>query len=91
MKQWLLSSIVVGMCVCARSADAQVVTGTITGVVSDASGAAFPDVTLTVTSPALPGGPVTSVTNAQGAYRFSTLPPGVYEMERVDAWLCHIR
>ena len=75
-----MSSVVVGMCCCARSVDAQVVTGTITGVVSDPSGAAFPEVTITVTSPALPGGPVRSVTNAQGAYRFSTLPPGVYEM-----------
>ena len=81
MRQWLISSVVVGMCFCARSLDAQVVTGTITGVVSDDSRAVLPDVTITVTSPALPGGPVTSVTNAQGAYRFSTLPPGVYELE----------
>ena len=80
MRQWLISSVVVGMCFCARSVDAQVVTGTITGVVSDDSRAVLPEVTVTVTSPALPGGPVTSVTNAQGAYRFSTLPPGIYEM-----------
>ena len=81
MRQWLISSVVVAMWFCERSIDAQVVTGTITGVVSDDSRAALPDVTITVTSPALPGGPVTSVTNARGAYRFSTLPPGVYELE----------
>ncbi len=69
------------MCCCARSLDAQVVTGTITGVVSDDSRAVLPDVTITVTSSALPGGAVTSVTDAHGTYRFSTLPPGVYEME----------
>ena len=68
------------MCCCARLLDAQVVTGTITGVVSDDSRAVLPEVTITVTSPALPGGPVTTITNAQGAYRFSTLPPGAYEM-----------
>ena len=81
MRQWLISFAVVAFCFCASSVGAQVVTGTITGVVSDDSRAALPDVAITVTSPALPGGPVTSVTNAQGSYRFSTLPPGVYELE----------
>ena len=84
MRPWLISSVVVGMCFCPRSVDAQVVTGTITGVVSDDSRAALPEVTITVTSSALPGGAVTSVTDAHGTYRFSTLPPGVYEME---VWL----
>ena len=73
VQQWLLSSAVVALCFCARPVGAQVVTGTITGVVSDDSRAALPDVTIRVTSLALPGGPVASVTNAQGAYRFSTL------------------
>ncbi len=86
-----MSSVVVGLCFCARPVGAQVVTGTITGVVSDDSGAALPDVTITVTSPALPGGPVTSVTNAQGAFRFSALPPGGYEMAVSVAWLYHLR
>ena len=61
-RPWLMSAAVVGMCYCARSLDAQVVTGTITGVVSDDSLAVLPEVTITVTSPALPGGPVTTVT-----------------------------
>ena len=80
MRQWLISSVVVGLCFGARSLEAQVVTGTITGVVSDDSRAVLPEVTITITSPALPGGPVTRVTNEQGAYRFSSLPPGAYEM-----------
>ena len=81
VRQLLISSAVVALGLCAPPVDAQVVTGTITGVVSDDSRAALPEVSVTVTSPALPGGPGTSVTNAQGAYRFSTLPPGVYELE----------
>ena len=80
-RRWLIPAVVVGMCCCARSLHAQVVTGTITGVVSDESRAVLPKATITATSPALPGGPVTTITNAQGAYRLSTLPPGVYQME----------
>ena len=59
-------------------AEAQVLPGTMIGVVRDESNAVLPGATVTLTSTALPGGPVTSVTNAQGEYRFTGLPPGTY-------------
>ncbi len=58
------------------SIDAQVLTGNLIGIIRDESRAVLPGRTLTLTSPALPGGPSTAVTNAQGEYRFTGLPPG---------------
>ena len=52
-------------------------TGRLVGVVEDAQGAVLPGVTVTATSPQLQGAS-TSVTDANGQYRFPALPPGVY-------------
>ncbi|MGZ7081181.1 MAG: hypothetical protein ACXVJT_17335, partial [Thermoanaerobaculia bacterium] len=57
--------IVVGLLVSAFSAEAQVLPGSILGVVRDESGAVLPGATVTLSSPALPGGPVTAVTGTQ--------------------------
>src|SRR5437867_7652828 len=62
-------------------ARAQILTGRIIGAVRDDSGAVIPGVTLTLTSPNLPGGPSTAVTDAKGEYRFSQLPPGLYALK----------
>ena len=52
-------------------------TGTITGKVSDSSGAVLPGVTVNATSPSMMG--VQSVvTNTDGLYRFPAVPPGTY-------------
>jgi Carboxypeptidase regulatory-like domain/TonB dependent receptor-like, beta-barrel len=59
-------------------AEAQLSTGSIIGVVRDESRAVLPGATVTITSQAMPGGPATEVTNAQGEYRFSRLAPGTY-------------
>src|SRR5688572_33398127 len=59
---------------------AQIVTGTILGTVTDESKAVLPGVTVTLTSPVLPGGPQTSVTDANGGYRFAGLAPGTYKL-----------
>jgi hypothetical protein len=60
---------------------AQVLTGKIIGAVKDESGAVLPGVTVTLTSPdALPGGPLASVTDAQGEYRFPDLDRGAYAL-----------
>jgi hypothetical protein len=72
--------LVVGLMSIALSVEAQVLTGTIIGVVRDESNAVLPGVTVTLTSPALPAGPVSTSTNAQGEYRVVGLPPGVYEL-----------
>src|SRR5262245_540592 len=60
---------------------AQSETGSITGAIADASGAVIPGVTVTLTSPALIGGPRTTVTTDLGNYRFMALPPGTYNLK----------
>jgi hypothetical protein len=79
MKRWTIVS-VVAFLLCSLSAEAQILTGNLIGVIRDESRAILPGATVTATSPALPGGPQTVVTNAQGEYRFTGLPPGVYEL-----------
>jgi hypothetical protein len=55
------------------------VTGKITGVVTDSSGSAVPNATVTVKSTALML-PRTINTTAEGTYLFDLLPPGTYEL-----------
>lgn len=55
-------------------------TGNLTGVVTDGTGAALPGVTVTVTSPQLQG-QRSAVTDAEGKYTLSLLPPGTYHSE----------
>src|SRR5215468_8206780 len=54
-------------------------TGKITGVVTDASGAAVPNATVTVKSTALMA-ERTTTTGADGAYLFDLFPLGTYEV-----------
>ena len=53
--------------------------GSIEGTVKDSSGAVLPGVTVEATSPAMVG-TQTAVTDATGAYRFPSVPPGRYEI-----------
>jgi len=53
-------------------------TGTVTGRVVDASGAVLPGVTVTMKSPQALG-QFTAVTDTQGVYRITNLPPAAYE------------
>jgi hypothetical protein len=55
------------------------ITGKITGVVTDASGAAVPDATVTVKSTALMT-PRTTNSGADGGYLFDLLAPGTYDV-----------
>ena len=57
---------------------AQAATGSIAGVVRDASGAVLPGVTVEAASPALIEKVRTVVTDAAGAYRIVELRPGTY-------------
>lgn len=58
--------------------------GSIQGIVRDATGAALPGVTVTASSDAVIGGSVIAVTDERGSYRYPSLPIGAY---RVDAAL----
>ena len=53
--------------------------GAIDGKVTDSSGAALPGVTVQVASPQLQGTKI-EVTDANGMFRFSVLPPGTYNL-----------
>jgi hypothetical protein len=59
---------------------AQTITGNIVGTVKDESGAVLPGATVTLTSPALIGGPSTTTTNEGGFFRFPALSPGLYTL-----------
>lgn len=75
---------VLGIVLClllASTAWAQVQTGSITGVVSDSSGAILPGATVSLTGDKLIGGVQTQTTDATGTYRFDRLPPGNYHVK----------
>ena len=79
-RQALLPTFVALLSLAAALASAQVLTGAISGRVTDASGAVLPGVTVTVTSPALIGGSQVAVTDSLGDYHFTLLPPGSYRV-----------
>lgn len=60
---------------------AQTTTGAIDGVVTDPNGASLPGVTVVVNSPALIQRDLSVVTNVDGYYRVSFLPPGTYRVD----------
>jgi outer membrane receptor protein involved in Fe transport len=59
---------------------AQSTSGRLRGTVQDSEGAAMPGVTVTVTGETLPGAGHVAVTGDTGAYRFTALPPGSYDV-----------
>jgi hypothetical protein len=70
------------LCVLALAgpAAAQQTTGEIVGRVTDTSGGVLPGVTVVLRSDGV-AGTQTSVTTGEGAYRFTLLPPGMYQVE----------
>src|SRR5438876_1260095 len=65
----------------AAAANAQVQTGSVAGVVSDASNAVMPGVTVSLSGDKLIGGVQSQTTDNAGAYRFDRLPPGSYRVK----------
>ena len=77
MRRMLLTLVVAALLFSPLPALAQIgQTGTLTGTVTDSTGAVLPGATITVTSDALIGGSRTAVSDANGTYRFPALPPG---------------
>src|SRR5439155_27084443 len=64
----------------APDAGAQAITGSLFGVVTDASGSRLPGVAVTASSPQLITRQEVRTTSDQGVYRFPTLPPGTYSV-----------
>lgn len=56
------------------------VTGSIAGIVRDASGGVLPGVTVTIKGPALQRDSLSVTTNTEGAYRIQLVPPGAYDI-----------
>jgi hypothetical protein len=77
VRLFLACTLMLGM---ANSLAAQVQTGSILIRVTDEQGGAVPGVSVRLTSSALVAGTATGVTDAGGAYRFPSLPPGVYSV-----------
>jgi Carboxypeptidase regulatory-like domain/TonB-dependent Receptor Plug Domain len=63
------------------AAIAQVQTGSILARANDAQGAVVPGVAVTISSPVLVSGQMTGTTDAGGACRFPSLPPGTYSIK----------
>lgn len=59
---------------------AQITTGSITGLVTDNTGAIMPGVTVSLTGQRVMGKQV-QVTDSRGNYRFDRLPPGSYDLK----------
>jgi TonB dependent receptor/Carboxypeptidase regulatory-like domain len=73
-----------------RTAVPQGLTGTLIGTVRDQQGGVLPGAQVTLSSPALIGGPAISVTNEKGQLRFQALPPGLYALEvRMDGFVLY--
>lgn len=70
----------VGLLIGSAPAAAQQTTGEITGRVADASGGVLPGVTVILRSDGV-AGTQTTVSSGEGLYRFTLLPPGLYQLE----------
>ncbi|HLK68054.1 MAG TPA: carboxypeptidase regulatory-like domain-containing protein [Bryobacteraceae bacterium] len=75
----LFLAMIVAACWLAPAANAQAISGDLVGAVTDASGAAIPNVTVTAVNTAT-NVKSTGVTNGLGEYRIGNLPPGTYEV-----------
>jgi hypothetical protein len=79
MRVRLWASVIVVLLVLVPIASAQKTTGTITGTVTDDSGALVGDASVTITS-VQTGASRTSHTNSEGSFSFPELNPGVYNI-----------
>ncbi|MBK6405462.1 MAG: TonB-dependent receptor [Holophagales bacterium] len=66
------------LCAAGQAPAQSTVTGALQGIVTDSTAAGLPGVTVTIASDALVTRTKTTVTDTRGAYRFPSLPVGIY-------------
>jgi len=71
--------LLLGLCILSSAAKAQVLYGSLTGKVTDQSGAALPNATVEAVNTGT-GVTQTATTDAAGDYRFNALQPGTYKV-----------
>ena len=75
-----LSFVILTMCLSSAPAFAQVLYGSVTGVVKDAQGSTVPGATVTIVNKET-NLTRDTVTNAEGAYNLVNVPPGAYDVK----------
>ncbi len=70
----------IGICLLAMTGAAFAQEGEITGTVTDSTGGVLPGASVEASGPALPGGRRSAVTDLDGRYTLTALPPGAYEL-----------
>ena len=80
-RRTLLLLVAVACVLLPRVGAAQGLTGTLIGTVKDEQGLVLAGARVSISSPALIGGPATQMTNETGRLRFPVLPPGLYALE----------
>ncbi len=80
--RWINMSVLLAVVALALPAGAQsTTTGSVRGTVTDPDGGILPGATVRALSDALVAGQLVAFVNAQGIYRFPSLPPGTYVFE----------
>ena len=74
-----LAAFVIFLAAATRPCAAQVLYGSLTGIVHDTAGAVIPAAAVKVVNPST-GQEFATVTNDVGSYTFTTLPPGIYNL-----------
>jgi Carboxypeptidase regulatory-like domain len=91
--QWILSTLAMVICACMSMHPAlgqATNSGTVVGEITDTSGALVPGATLTLSNPSS-GTTLTAVTNADGKYVFTTVPPGSYTVTATKSGFSNAR
>ncbi len=78
-RYFLFATLIISLLAFVPAAAAQITSGTITGVVTDTSGAAVVGASVTITSTQT-GSVRTATTNSEGSFSFPELSPGIYNI-----------